>query len=131
MAGPFYHTKATTVLVVADGEGEFEMACPHLSEQSGGEYGGEYGGVQSLPGYEKVSSQLRRGTVVVVPAGHPIVIEATGGQNLEVISFGLNSDQNEWFPLAGRDNVMSQWEEEAMELTFGVPANQVQKMIRN
>ncbi|KAL4558752.1 hypothetical protein LXL04_036954 [Taraxacum kok-saghyz] len=126
MAGPFYHTKATTVLVVADGEGEFEMACPHLSEQSGG----EYGGAQSLPGYEKVSSQLRQGTVVVVPAGHPIVIEATGGQNLEVISFGLNTHQNEWFPLAGRDNVMSQWEEEAMELTFGVPANQVQKMIQ-
>ncbi|KAI3749408.1 hypothetical protein L2E82_20020 [Cichorium intybus] len=123
MAGPFYNTKTTTVFVVADGVGQFEMACPHLSEQTGGV-------IDTVPSYEKVSSQLRRGTVVVIPAGHPIVMEASGEQNLEVIGFGLNSDQNEWFPLAGRDNVMSQWEDEAMELTFGVPANEVQKVIQ-
>ncbi|KAL7582537.1 hypothetical protein Lser_V15G41724 [Lactuca serriola] len=122
MAGPFYNTKTTTVLVVADGVGQFEMACPHLSEQAGRN-------IETSPGYEKVNSQIRRGTVVVIPAGHPVVLEASGEQNLEVIGFGLNSDRNEWFPLAGRDNVMSQWEDEAMELTFGIPANEVQKVI--
>ncbi|XP_024982165.1 vicilin-like antimicrobial peptides 2-2 [Cynara cardunculus var. scolymus] len=124
MAGPFYNTRATMVLVVPNGEGEFEMACPHLSEQhSRGGFGGR-------PSYEKVSSQLRRGTVVVVPAGHPVVIEATGNQNLEVIGFGLNSDRNEWFPIAGKDNVMSQWEDEAVELTFGAPGSTVKKVIQ-
>ncbi|KAJ9543032.1 hypothetical protein OSB04_022739 [Centaurea solstitialis] len=101
------------------------MACPHLAEQrSPGGFGGGRG-----PTYQKVSSPLRRGTVVVVPAGHPVAIEANGNQNLEVIGFGLNTNENEWFPLAGRDNVMSQWEDEAMELTFGAPARAVKKVI--
>ncbi|KAL8252980.1 hypothetical protein R6Q59_036673 [Mikania micrantha] len=122
MAGPFYNAKATQVLMVPNGVGWFEMACPHLSEQvtrSG----------QIKPSYEKVSSELRRGTVVVIPAGHPVVIEASGEDNLEVIAFGLKSDKNEWFPLAGRDNVLSQWEDEAIELTFGSPASEVKKVI--
>ncbi|KAD4584463.1 hypothetical protein E3N88_22064 [Mikania micrantha] len=122
MAGPFYNAKATQVLIVPNGVGWFEMACPHLSEQvtrSG----------QIRPSYEKVSSELRRGTVVVIPAGHPVVIEASGEDNLEVIGFGLKSDKNEWFPLAGRDNVLSQWEDEAIELTFGSPASEVKKVI--
>lgn len=123
MAGPFYNTKTTLVLMVPNGEGRFEMACPHLSEQV--TRSGEIN-----PSYEKVSSELKRGTVVVIPAGHPVVIEASGAQNLEVIGFGLNSDQNEWFPLAGRDNVMSQWEDEAIELTFGLPVKDVQKVIQ-
>ncbi|KAI3678896.1 hypothetical protein L6452_38200 [Arctium lappa] len=125
MAGPFYNTKATMVLLVPNGEGQFEMACPHLAEQH------SRGSVGGAPSYEKVSSRLSRGTVVVVPAGHPVVIEASGGnQNLEVIGFGLNSHENEWFPLAGRDNVMSEWEDEAVELTFGVPARAVKKVIQ-
>ncbi|KAL8232860.1 hypothetical protein R6Q57_002638 [Mikania cordata] len=122
MAGPFYNAKATQVLMVPNGVGWFEMACPHLSEQvtrSG----------QIKPSYEKVSSELRRGTVVVIPAGHPVVIEASGEDNLEVIGFGLKSDKNEWFPLAGRDNVLSQWEDEAIELTFGSPASEVKQVI--
>ncbi|KAI3732390.1 hypothetical protein L1987_63595 [Smallanthus sonchifolius] len=123
MAGPFYNAKATQILMVPNGEGRFEMACPHLSEQ-------DTRGGQINPTYEKVSSKLRRRTVVVVPAGHPVVIESTGEQNLEVIGFGLKSDENEWFPLAGRDNVMSQWEDEAIELTFGSPAREVQKVIQ-
>ncbi|KAK9070118.1 hypothetical protein SSX86_010518 [Deinandra increscens subsp. villosa] len=122
MAGPFYNTKATQVLMVTNGIGSFEMACPHLSNQA--TRGGEIN-----PTYERVSSELRQGTVVVIPAGHPVVIEASGEENLEVIGFGLNSDKNEWFALAGRDNVVSQWEDEAMELTFGYPASEVKRVI--
>ncbi|MFS8014572.1 putative rmlC-like cupin domain superfamily, rmlC-like jelly roll protein [Helianthus anomalus] len=123
MAGPFYNTKATMVLMVSNGGGRFEMACPHLAEQ------GTRGG-QINPRYEQVSSELRRGTVVVIPAGHPVVIEASNEQNLEVIGFGLNSDENEWFPLTGRDNILSQWEDEALELTFGFPASELQSVIQ-
>ncbi|XP_076958872.1 vicilin Cor a 11.0101-like isoform X2 [Bidens hawaiensis] len=123
MAGPFYNTKATLVLMVTNGVGRFEMACPHLSEQASSR--GEI-----HPRYKKVSSELRCGMEVVIPAGHPVVIKAFGEQNLEVVGFGLNSDENEWFPLAGRDNVMSQWEDTALELTFGFPAQEVQRVIK-
>ncbi|PWA76944.1 rmlC-like jelly roll fold protein [Artemisia annua] len=94
MAGPFYHAKATVALVVTKGEGMFEMACPHLSELQQS-YRTSTG---FNPSYQKVSANLRRGTVVVVPAGHPIVIEAAN-QDLEIVSFGLKTDKNEWFPL--------------------------------
>ncbi|XP_076902104.1 vicilin Jug r 6.0101-like [Bidens hawaiensis] len=124
MAGPFYNTKATLVLMVSNGVAQFEMACPHLSEQASSS--GEI-----HPRYKKVSSKLRRGMVVVIPPGHPVVIEAFGEEGLEMVGFGLNSDENEWFPLAGRDNVMSQWEDVALELTFGFPAKEVQKVIQN
>ncbi|GJT06465.1 vicilin-like antimicrobial peptides 2-2 [Tanacetum coccineum] len=126
MAGPFYHAKATVALVVTKGEGMFEMACPHLSEQQSSRSRSSSG---FNPSYQKVSSNLRRGTVVVVPAGHPVVIEAAN-QDLEIVSFGLKTDKNEWFPLAGRDNVMSQWEDEAIELAFGVPVKEVQQVIQ-
>lgn len=124
MAGPFYNSKATTVLIVLNGEGQFEMACPHLSEQA------SRSSSEFNPSYEQVSSELRQGTVAVIPAGHPIIIEASGNQELEVISFGLNSDKNEWFPVVGRDGVISRWEDEALELTFGVPANEAKKVIQ-
>ncbi|XP_076949530.1 vicilin Cor a 11.0101-like [Bidens hawaiensis] len=127
MAGPFYNTKTTQVLMVSNGIGRFEMACPHLSEQKQGQ---AFGGGEIHPRYRQVSSELRQGTVVVIPAGHPVVIEAFGEQNLEVAGFGLNSDENEWFPLAGRDNVMSQWEDAALELTFGFRTKEVQKVIQ-
>ncbi|XP_071738232.1 vicilin Cor a 11.0101 [Rutidosis leptorrhynchoides] len=124
MAGPIYNTKATVALVVVNGEGQFEMACPHLTEQTSSSDSG------FTQGYTQVTSDLRRGTVVVIPAGHPIVIEASNNQDLEVIGFGLNTNENEWFPLAGRDNVISQWEDEAIELTFGLPAREVQRVIQ-
>ncbi|XP_076902097.1 vicilin Cor a 11.0101-like [Bidens hawaiensis] len=129
MAGPFYNTKTTLVLMVPKGNGigRFEMACPHLSEQKQGQ---AFGGGEIHPRYQQVSSELRRGIVVVIPPGHPVVIEAFGEQNLEVVGFGLNSDENEWFPLTGRDNVMSQWEDAALELTFGFPTREVQKVIQ-
>nr|XP_043638379.1 vicilin Cor a 11.0101 [Erigeron canadensis] len=122
MVGPIYNAKATVALVITNGQGQFEMACPHLTEQTS--TSGEFN-----PTYQKVNSELRKGTVVVIPAGHPFVIEANN-QDLEVVSFGMNSDVNEWFPLVGRNNVMTQWEDEAIDLTFGVPAKEVRQVIQ-
>lgn len=33
----FYNSKATKIVIPVNGEGSFEMACPHLSEQQGGQ----------------------------------------------------------------------------------------------
>ncbi|KAA8543268.1 hypothetical protein F0562_021237 [Nyssa sinensis] len=124
MEAPFYNSRATKISVVVEGEGYFEMACPHLSSSESGGQG------KSSPSYRRVSGRLRRGTVLVVPAGHPIVRVASSNQNLELLCFEINARDNEKYPLAGRRNIMNQLEKEAKELAFGVPAREVEEIFR-
>lgn len=142
MMTPYYNSKATEINVVVDGEGYFEMACPHLSQSHS--YGGDerYGretGHQYRPeresrgetGYQKIRSRLSVGTVVVVPAGHPFVAVASNNQNLQILSFKVNADDNEQYTLAGKRNVINQIEREAKELAFGMPAREVEEVFRS
>ncbi|CAN1766154.1 Vicilin Cor a 11.0101 [Linum perenne] len=121
MAGPFYNSKATKIAYVADGEGYFEMACPHISSS------------QSSRGqtYGKVRSKLTRGTVFIVPAGHPVATVASAKNDLQVLCFEVNAHGNFKFPLAGKDNVMSKMEREALELGFGAPGKEVEQIFNN
>ncbi|KAL7126632.1 hypothetical protein ABFS83_14G201200 [Erythranthe nasuta] len=132
MIAPHYNSKSTKITVVVDGEGYFEMACPHISQsqsQGGRQQRQQQGAGQR--GYEKVSSRLKRGTVVVVPAGHPFVAVASNNQNLQLLCFEVNAYNNEKFTLAGRKNVMNQLEREAKELAFGMPAREVDDIFRS
>lgn len=90
MIGPYYNSRATKVAVVVDGEGYFEMACPHVGRES-----------QTGSTYQKISSRLRRGTVFVVPAGHPVASVASRNSNLQVLCFEVNARGNTRYPLAG------------------------------
>jgi len=136
MTAPYYNSKSTKIAVVVDGEGYFEMACPHLSRQQGRE--SERPGSRQQekmrstgPSYQRVSSRLTRGTVVVVPAGHPFVAVASNNQNLQLLCFEVNANNNEKFPLAGRRNVINQLEREAKELAFGVSAREVDEVFKS
>ncbi|KAK9281489.1 hypothetical protein L1049_004392 [Liquidambar formosana] len=134
MEAPFFNSKATKISLVIDGDGYYEMACPHLSSSQSGEqhYGG--GGSeerQSGPRYQKVSAQLRRGVVFIVPAGHPVVAVASNNQNLQIVCFEINARGNERYPLAGKRNVINQFEREAKELAFNVPAREVEQVFQN
>ncbi|KAL6527659.1 hypothetical protein OROMI_029470 [Orobanche minor] len=133
MAAPYYNSKSTKISIVVEGEGYFEMACPHLSRSKGRQQGSQRGQREtgSSPSYQKVSSRLKRGTVVVVPAGHPFVAVASNNQNLQVLCFEVNYRNNEKFPLAGRRNVMKQLEREAKELAFGMPAREVDEVFNS
>ncbi|KAA8550838.1 hypothetical protein F0562_002522 [Nyssa sinensis] len=131
MTAPVYSSRATKISIVTDGEGYFEMACPHLSSSESGGSEGPQGQRKSSPSYRRVSGHLRRGTVVVVPAGHPIVAVASNNQNLQLVCFEINARNNEKFPLAGRRNVINQLEREAKELAFAVPAREVEEVFRN
>ncbi|KAL6499522.1 hypothetical protein OROGR_027432 [Orobanche gracilis] len=93
MAAPYYNSKSTKISIVVEGEGYFEMACPHLSGRQRGQR--ETG---SSPSYQKISSRLKRGSVVVVPAGHPFVAVASNNQNLQVLCFEVNYRNNQKFP---------------------------------
>lgn len=101
MSAPYYNSKATKISIVIEGEGYFEMACPHLSEQHGGHQEPQ-GGTYSGPRYQRVSSRLKRGTVAVIPAGHPFMVVASNNQNLQVLCFEVNAQDNEKFTLAGK-----------------------------
>ncbi|KAM7527208.1 hypothetical protein LguiB_030618 [Lonicera macranthoides] len=129
MAGPYYNSEAIKISVVIDGEGELEMACPHLSGGSQeSQRGRGRGSSQGSPSYQKVRARLRRGTVFIVPAGHPAVTIASQNQNLQVVCFKVNARNNQQFPLAGKGNVISELERVAKELAFGVPAREVEEV---
>ena len=85
--GPFFNSRSTMVAAVLEGEGYLEMVCPHLSGEKQQQQG-------ASPIYQKVSSSLRRGTLFVVPAGHPIAIVAGTSRNLEIVCFGINAENN-------------------------------------
>ncbi|KAF2325207.1 hypothetical protein GH714_025295 [Hevea brasiliensis] len=123
MIGPYYNSKATKVSVVLDGEGYFEMACPHVSDSSQQESTGSI--------YQKVSSRLIQGTVFVVPAGHPVASVASRKNNLVILCFEVNSKGNTRYPLAGKNNVVNKMEREAKELAFGVKAREVEQVFGN
>ncbi|WCJ21568.1 Vicilin Pis v 3.0101 [Euphorbia peplus] len=138
MAGPFYHSKATKISIVLDGEGYYEMACPHLSgrrrsreQGSRSQRGQEQRGSEEGPSYTKVSSNLRPGTVFVVPAGHPVATVASGNKNLVILCFVVNAQDSNRYALAGKNNVVKRLEREAKELAFGVEARQVDEAFRH
>ncbi|KAJ8547543.1 hypothetical protein K7X08_011129 [Anisodus acutangulus] len=131
MLGPIYSSKATKIAVVVDGEGYFEMACPHLASESGRSQGSQERETRIGASYQKVHSRLRRGMVLIIPAGHPFVTVASTNQNLQIFFFNVNARNNEIVPLAGRNNVMSQLEREALELGFGLPAREVEQIFRS
>ncbi|KAE8009754.1 hypothetical protein FH972_006172 [Carpinus fangiana] len=117
MAGPYYNSRATKISVVVEGEGFFEMACPHLSSSSGS--------------YQKVSARLRRGVVFVAPAGHPVAVIASQNNNLQVLCFEVNAHGNSRFPLAGKGNIVNEFEREAKELAFNLPSREVERIFKN
>lgn len=122
MMGPFYNSRSTMVAAVVEGEGYFEMACPHLSEDQ------QQQGANPI--YQKVSSSLRPGTLIVVPTGHPIAIVAGTNRTLEILSFGINAENNRKEALAGKGNVVNELEKEAKELAFALPARAVDRVFR-
>lgn len=90
---PFFNSKSINIGVVREGEGYFEMACPHLS--SGSSSGG------TPIGYRKVNAHLKRGSVHIVPPGHPLITVAAKDRNLELLVFQINVRDNNRIPLAG------------------------------
>ncbi|KAF5937395.1 hypothetical protein HYC85_024901 [Camellia sinensis] len=136
MTAPYYNSRATKIAVVTNGEGHFEMACPHLSSL-------EFGGSSSSrgshpqqrrssgPSYQKVSGRLSRGVVFIIPPGHPVVTVASKNQNLQIVCFDVNALNNEKFPLAGRRNIINQLSPDAKELAFNAPAREVDEVFKN
>ncbi|KAM1874346.1 hypothetical protein ACFX13_008080 [Malus domestica] len=130
MEGPFFNSRATKISVVLDGEGHFEMACPHVGKQR--QHSGRSQQRQkSSPTYQKMRGDLRRGAVFVAPAGHPVTTIASRNNNLQLLCFEVNARDNIMFPLVGKNNVVSQFDRQAKELSFDVPASEVESIFNN
>ncbi|KAF5204608.1 Conglutin beta, partial [Thalictrum thalictroides] len=120
--GPYYNSRSTKIVMV-NGNGCFELACPHLSRQQG-----QQGRQQSGSTYQQVRACVSSGDVFVVPAGHPVVIVASTDQNLEVACFEIKAENNQMYALAGKNNILKQLQRELKELSFNVPARQVEEI---
>lgn len=101
MSAPFYNSRAIKIAIVVKGEGYFEMVSPPVSPKSSQE---DSGGRKSGSRYQKISSRLRPDTVFVVPAGHPFVTVASRNNNLEILCFEVNIENNVRYLLAGKTN---------------------------
>ncbi|XP_024029190.1 vicilin [Morus notabilis] len=132
---PHFNSKTTVLVMVVEGEGRMEMACPHLARQKRQQWGGreeeEKERQTSTWQYQKVTSHLSAGDVFIIPAGHPISVVASSNQNLRMVGFGVNARNNERTFIAGKfrkDNVIKQLEREAKELAFNMPGREVEQI---
>ncbi|KAM5569469.1 vicilin Jug r 2.0101-like, partial [Rosa sericea] len=95
---PHYNSKAIFVVLVVEGSGRVEMACPHMASQS--QMGEEEEEEQQQGEQMKVTADVSEGDVFVVPAGHPIAIVAQNNNNdrqnqqLKMLGFGINAQNN-------------------------------------
>lgn len=97
MLEPYYNSKAFKVALVVDGKGYWELVSPYGSARSGE---GRESQEESVS-YQRLSAQLSDGNGLVVPPGHPSAIVAERGQDLRVLCFGINAEQNQEHRLAG------------------------------
>ncbi|XP_060179383.1 vicilin Cor a 11.0101-like [Lycium barbarum] len=140
MVLPFYNTRSTRLAIVVEGTGRFEMACPHLGRQSQrqgrrsrGERREQEQEEEQEEGnvhYQKVRGNLNVGDVLVVPAGHPITLLATGSSNLRMVAFGINARNNRKNFLAGQQSIWRNVEREAKELSFNLPGKEVEQILQ-
>jgi hypothetical protein len=131
MMAPRYTARATKIAVVVQGSGYFEMACPHESgsgrserRERGehGEHGREEEGEgqqKKSRGYKQIRAQIKEGSVIVLPAGHPATFVAGNEGNLAVVCFGVGSSNDEEVFLAGGNSLLKQLDGPAKALVFG------------
>lgn len=100
MMVPHFNSKATHLIMVVEGNGLVEMACPYLASQSQEIMGQQEQQGEQSGRYMKVTAQLSRGDVFVIPAGHPVALVAQN-QSLRILGFGLNAQNNKRNFLAG------------------------------
>ncbi|XP_020683269.2 globulin-1 S allele [Dendrobium catenatum] len=138
MLAPFINTRAFKIAVVVKGSGYVEIISPEEKDnwlrQSRREHkeAEPWRQPEAETGrrYRRVSSLLSEGSVFVSPPGHPTAIVASKEQNLQIVCFEVRAENNELVFIAGKNNILSELQEEAKELAFGVPAKMVDEVLR-
>ncbi|KAK9179651.1 hypothetical protein WN943_028853 [Citrus x changshan-huyou] len=131
MMVPHYNSKATTIVLVVEGRGRFEMGGPlssRWSQESQREQQEEEEEEESSRELQKISANLSPGVVFIIPPGHPIALVASPNEKLLTVGFSLNARNNQRNFLAGKINIMNQVERETMEVAFNVPARLIERV---
>ena len=100
---PHYNSRSTVVLVINEGKGHLELVG-HKSEQQEQreeEDDRQEQDEEEVRNFEvqRYNARLSPGDVVIIPAGHPVAINASS--NLNFLGFGLNAENNQRNFLAG------------------------------
>ncbi|XP_031737745.1 vicilin Car i 2.0101 [Cucumis sativus] len=143
MMVPHFNSRATWVVFVSKGTGSYEMGCPHIQgsqwqrgrreeeRQWRREEERERSDERSSSRIERIAGRLSQGGVLVIPAGHPIAIMASPNENLRLVGFGINAENNKRNFLAGRENIMNEVDREAKELAFNVEGKQAEETFKS
>ncbi|XP_058752870.1 provicilin [Vicia villosa] len=131
---PNYNSRAIVIVTVNEGKGDFELVGQRNENQQ--EQRGENDDEEEQR-EEEISKQVQRykarlspGDVFVIPAGHPIAINASS--DLKLIGFGINAENNQRNFLAGEeDNVISQIQRPVKELAFPGSSQEVDRLLKN
>ncbi|KAJ4769696.1 Conglutin beta 1 [Rhynchospora pubera] len=124
MMAPLCNSRFAKFAVVTKGSGYVEILCPHMAHQDQhcsqphrymeheeeqeemGRGGIRYGEEEEYQEgrwqgqrYRRVRAHISRGTIFIVPSGHPVV--EVHDQNLQTICFEIRADRNERIFLAG------------------------------
>ncbi|KAE8812514.1 Globulin-1 S allele [Hordeum vulgare] len=88
-------------------------------EQGGQEEEQGHGGEQEKSrGYRQVSAEIKVGSVIVLPAGHPATFVSGNEGNLALLSFGVGANNDEEVFVTGGNNALKQLDEAAKALAF-------------
>ncbi|MED6138991.1 hypothetical protein PIB30_079701 [Stylosanthes scabra] len=134
---PHYNSKAIVVVVVNKGTGNLELVSVRKEQQQQQrgrrqpeweeEEDEEDEGNREVRRY---TARLNEGDVFIMPAGHPVAINATS--ELHLLGFGINAENNQRTFLAGdKDNVIKQIEKQVKDLAFPGSGEQVERLIKN
>lgn len=112
-------------------EREREHGHGRRSEEREQEYGRQeeehgHGGEQEKSrGYRQVKAQIKVGSVIVLPAGHPATFVAGNEGNLALLAFGVGANNDEEVFVTGGNSVLKQLDEAAKALTFPQQAREL------
>ncbi|XBH73246.1 hypothetical protein VPH35_100372 [Triticum aestivum] len=114
-------------------EREREHGHGRRSEERGQEHGrrseeeehGHGGEQEKSRGYRQVRAQIKVGSVIVLPAGHPATFVAGNEGNLALLSFGVGANNDEEVFVTGGNSVLKQLDEAAKALAFPQQAREL------
>ena len=127
---PNYNSRAIVIVTVTEGKGDFELVGQRNENQGKENDKEEEQEEETSKQVQLYRAKLSPGDVFVIPAGHPVAINASSDLNL--IGFGINAENNERNFLAGEeDNVISQVERPVKELAFPGSSHEVDRLLKN
>ncbi|XP_037438518.1 cupincin-like [Triticum dicoccoides] len=85
-----------------------------------------HGGEQEKSrGYKQVRAEIKVGSVIVLPAGHPATFVAGNEGNLALLSFGVGANNDEEVFVTGGNSVLKQLDDAAKALAFPQQAREL------